>query len=187
VFNLLNDVGPQSAGAIVFYFTVYSFFGWIIENSYSLLTGEGFFKANFLKGPFKPMYGFAPVLLLLFISKHTHWAVIMSLCFLIPTAVEYLSGVMLSKLFNRQYWDYSNIPLQLHGHICLPFSLCWVILSFICLRWIHPGISTIYHNAEPYWGWIYSAVIFYFIAELIMAIRRHSLHAVPADKPTNPI
>lgn len=185
--SILNPLNLEGAAASVFYFTVYSFFGWLLENSYSFLTKEGFFKPNFLKGPFKPMYGFAPVLILFFITDQTNLAAVMCLCFLIPTLVEYLSGIMLQGLFNRQYWDYSNIPLQLHGHICLPFSVCWILLSFICLKWFHPVVSSLYGTMETYWSWFYPVVIFYFFTELLFAIRRHSLAAFSADKPTNTI
>ena len=40
------------------------------------------------------------------------------------TLVEYAAGL----LFNRQYtvWDYRTQPLNLHGQICLGFSLLWI-------------------------------------------------------------
>lgn len=177
----------MDAAEIVFYFTLYSFFGWMLENSYSFSTKEGFFKANFFKGPFKPMYGFAPILILLFINEQTHWTIVLSLCLFIPSLVEYISGAMLKKLFNRRYWDYSKMPWQLHGHICLPFSICWVLLSIICLQWIHPVISSFYAKMELYWNWMYPVALFYFLAELIWAVRRHSLTTVSTDKPTNTI
>jgi uncharacterized membrane protein len=185
--NMFNLVPLHGAADAVFYFTVYAFFGWLLENGYSFLTKEGFFKANFLKGPFKPMYGFAPVFLLALITEHTHWAAVLFMCFFIPTLIEYISGLMLKKLFKRTYWDYSKIPFQLHGHICLPFSICWIVLSFACLHWIHPGVSSLYGTVEPYWSWIYPAAIFYFAAELIFSIRRHSFTGISAEKPTNTI
>ena len=49
------------------------------------------------------------------------------------TGIEYAVG----RVFNRrhQVWDYRSMPLQLHGQICLPFSLAWCALSAgtICL------------------------------------------------------
>ncbi|WML54487.1 putative ABC transporter permease [Neobacillus sp. PS3-12] len=75
------------------------------------------------------MYGFVPVLLLFFITKQTRGTIVLFLCLFIPTLVEYLAGAMMKKVFHRPYWDYFNIPFQLHGHICLPFSICWVVLS----------------------------------------------------------
>ena len=40
------------------------------------------------------------------------------------TMVEYAAGL----LFNRSYavWDYRDQPMNLHGQICLPFSLIWM-------------------------------------------------------------
>jgi uncharacterized membrane protein len=38
--------------------------------------------------------------------------------------VEYAAGL----LVNRSYgvWDYRDVPLNIHGQICLPFCLLWV-------------------------------------------------------------
>ena len=45
------------------------------------------------------------------------------------TMVEYAAGL----LFNRSYavWDYRDQPLNLHGQICLPFSLVWLPLGLL--------------------------------------------------------
>ncbi|EKN71392.1 hypothetical protein BABA_01880 [Neobacillus bataviensis LMG 21833] len=177
----------EGAAAIVFYFTVYSFFGWLLENSYSFFTKREFFKENFLYGPFKPMYGFAPVLLVYLISPETNGLMMILLCFFIPTLVEYVSGAMLQKFFHKQWWDYSGTPMQLHGHICLPFSICWVFLSLAVVKWIHPAIASMYGVIEPYWAWVWSAAGLYFLADLVLAVRRHSLQNFLSDEPTNPI
>lgn len=43
------------------------------------------------------------------------------------TAIEYAVG----RLWNRDHriWDYRRQPLNLHGQVCLPFSLIWCALS----------------------------------------------------------
>lgn len=163
----------QAAAVIVFYFTVYSFLGWLLENSYNFLTKGKFIKDNFLYGPFKPMYGLAPIMLVYLITPETHWALVLLLCFIIPTLIEYVSGAMLQKLFHRQYWDYSDTPMQLHGHICLPFSLCWGVLSFIVLKWIHPAVGATYGVVEQLWSWTWPAVGLYFIADMVLTVRSH--------------
>ena len=50
------------------------------------------------------------------------------------TAVEFAAGF----LFNRSYrvWDYRNMPYNLKGQICLPFSLLWVSLGQVGM-WIY--------------------------------------------------
>lgn len=166
--------GGLAVAAITFYFTVYSFMGWLLENSYSFFTKGVFYKPNFLRGPFKPMYGFAPLILVYSITPDTAWIMVIIFCLLVPTAVEYVTGAILQKLFHRQWWDYSSMPMQLHGHICLSFSVCWFLLALISIKVIHPAMVFAYGMVEPFWSWLYLVVPLYFIAELLLAIRRHS-------------
>lgn len=51
----------------------------------------------------------------------------------IATAAELLAGVILNIYLGLGIWDYSNIPFNLLGQICLPFSLLWVALSVIAI------------------------------------------------------
>ncbi|MBS4193030.1 putative ABC transporter permease [Bacillus sp. FJAT-49705] len=171
--------------AIVFYFFVYSFLGWVLENSYSLATTRKFFKEGFFRGPFKPMHGFAPVLLVWFIGPSTHWSIILLLCLIIPTTVEYVSGFLLYTFFHRRWWDYSKIPMQLQGHICLSFSACWVFLSVICVKWIHPLLTSGYEFIDSYWIWLSPIIMLYFFAELFFSIRRHSPQRSSVSKEPN--
>lgn len=195
IINLLNGIEFQNpdlfnlegAAATIFYFTIYSLLGWLLENSYNFLTKREFLKPNFLYGPFKPMYGFTPVLLVYLISPESNIGVAMLFCLLIPTIVEYLTGAMLQKLFNRKWWDYTDAPMQLHGHICLSFSLSWMILSLLCIKWVHPGIVSLYDVVEPFWTWVWSAIGLYFLADLVLAIRKHSLQELMTEKANNQI
>lgn len=58
------------------------------------------------------------------------------------TLVEFLSGCFLNLFLGLNIWDYSDLPLNLLGQICLPFSLLWVGLSLIAIilddmiRWL---------------------------------------------------
>ncbi|WP_042462988.1 putative ABC transporter permease [Neobacillus dielmonensis] len=172
----------EGVAAILFYFMVYSFFGWMLENSFNLVTKGKFLKDNFLYGPFKPMYGIAPLLLVLLIRPGLHWGLAVLLCLVIPTVVEYISGTLLGKLFNRQWWDYSDMPLQLHGHICLPYSVCWTLLSLLFVKWIHPAVASFYLSVHPFWTWVWSAVGLYFLADLALTVRRHASTILVAEE-----
>jgi len=174
-FQTPDMINLESAADFIFYFTLYSLAGWLLENSYNYFTNGKFLKENFLFGPFKPMYGFAPVILIYLDKLELHWTIVLILCFAIPTIIEYLSGALLYKVFRRRWWDYSDSPLQLHGHISLPFCICWLVLAYSCLKWIHPAVEYIYQAAEPLWYWIWPAVSLYFIADLVMAVRKHSM------------
>lgn len=46
------------------------------------------------------------------------------------TAMEFTVGVIDNLLFGWQVWDYSDVPLNFAGQICLPFTMIWF---FICI------------------------------------------------------
>ena len=46
----------------------------------------------------------------------------------IITAVELVCGCLVNLTFGLGVWDYSHLPLNLLGQICLPFSLLWCAL-----------------------------------------------------------
>lgn len=48
---------------------------------------------------------------------------------LIVTAAEFCAGYVLNILLGLGIWDYSRLPLNLMGQICLPFSLIWWAVS----------------------------------------------------------
>lgn len=51
----------------------------------------------------------------------------------ITTAAELLAGVILNIYLGLGIWDYSQMPFNLLGQICLPFSLLWVALSIVAV------------------------------------------------------
>ncbi len=45
------------------------------------------------------------------------------------TMVEFVSGCILNLWLGLDVWDYSNLPLNLLGQICLPFCGLWILIS----------------------------------------------------------
>lgn len=52
---------------------------------------------------------------------------------LMITAVELVAGLILNVYMGLAIWDYSHIPFNLGGQICLRFSIAWVGLSLIAI------------------------------------------------------
>lgn len=50
------------------------------------------------------------------------------------TAVELAIGYVVNVRLGWAVWDYSALPLNLMGQICLPFTAVWLLLSI-------PGIA----------------------------------------------
>lgn len=48
---------------------------------------------------------------------------------LIITCLEFISGFFINIVLGWQVWDYSNLPFNILGQICLPFTLLWFLVS----------------------------------------------------------
>lgn len=49
------------------------------------------------------------------------------------TVIEFLSGVIINIVFKLNVWDYSNLPFNILGQVCLLFAVLWFGLSFIAI------------------------------------------------------
>ena len=54
------------------------------------------------------------------------------------TLIEFATGFALEKLFHARWWDYSNMPLNIMGYVCLIFSVIWGLACMVIVRWVHP-------------------------------------------------
>lgn len=51
----------------------------------------------------------------------------------IITALEFCAGVVLNIWLGLGVWDYSGLPFNILGQICLPFFLAWIPLAAIAI------------------------------------------------------
>lgn len=51
----------------------------------------------------------------------------------IITVLEFISGLALNIWLGLGIWDYSQMPFNLMGQICLPFTIVWVFLSILAI------------------------------------------------------
>lgn len=161
---------------LVFNFIIYSFIGWLIEETYAFIVDKRFKKEGFLIGPFKPMYGIAMTLLILYNSVlNIDGILLLVLCFFIPTTVEYVSGYMLKHIFNKVYWDYSNLKYNINGFITLKFSLYWTVLSFIGVKYIQPIFYSIYIRAEEFFQLFVIVSIITFTIDFYLTLKKFAM------------
>lgn len=49
------------------------------------------------------------------------------------TVLEFGFGYIFNIRLGLNVWDYSDMPLNIMGQVCLPYMLLWFILSFFCI------------------------------------------------------
>lgn len=47
----------------------------------------------------------------------------------IITMVEFYSGVVINMYLGWNAWDYSNLPFNILGQVCLPYSILWFFIA----------------------------------------------------------
>lgn len=52
----------------------------------------------------------------------------------IITLVEFVTGCYVNILLQLEVWDYSKLPMDVLGQICLPFSILWYFLSYLAIK-----------------------------------------------------
>ena len=52
---------------------------------------------------------------------------------IIITILEFIVGVVVNLILKWNIWDYSMLPFNILGQICLPFSLIWFLLSGVII------------------------------------------------------
>lgn len=124
----------------VLYFYIYSFLGWVYESILVSVREKRWANRGFLIGPICPIYGAGG---LLFAMMGTHLSIPMTflVCMVSSAVLEYTTGFTLEKLFHASWWDYSHMPLNLHGYICLPASLLFGTMGVLVSHLIHPIVS----------------------------------------------
>ncbi len=51
-------------------------------------------------------------------------------CMIIITTLEFACGIIVNGVYGLSVWDYSRMPLQVLGQICVPFMFIWYIISY---------------------------------------------------------
>ncbi|MBO6243180.1 MAG: putative ABC transporter permease [Clostridia bacterium] len=127
---------------ILMYFIIYSFLGWVMESIYRSVIERKLINTGFLAGPICPIYGIGANILILFFSFLEDKPIALFVAsIIILTLWEYVVGVLLEKMFNTKYWDYSNHKINYKGRICLTNSICWGVLGVVFVKYLHPFIQ----------------------------------------------
>lgn len=100
-------------------------------------------RSGVLFGPFNLLYGVGAVALSLMLYRyrnHGRW-----LSFLggmaIGSVVEYVCSWAMEVVFGSRSWDYSDMPFNLNGRICLLYSVFWGVLGVIWIKDIYPRMA----------------------------------------------
>ena len=127
---------------IILLFFIYAFAGWCMEVILKYRQYHRFINRGFLTGPICPIYGCGAVLITIVIgnlaSVESGLVMTFALSFVICGTVEYLTSLVLEKIFHARWWDYSQKPMNLHGRVWIGNLLLFGLAGVAIIHILNP-------------------------------------------------
>ena len=138
---------------VLAYFIIYSFLGFIVETIFGLLTkGVIESRQSCLYGPFCCIYGLGAAIMIPGLQKFKKNNLALFIAGAIEgSVIEYIISWIGEIIFHIKWWDYSNLPFNINGRICLIFTVFWGILALLLMRFINPYIEKAIDKIPKKW------------------------------------
>ena len=134
---------------------VYSVIGWIYESTYCTITEHKWANRGFLYGPLCPIYGTG------FIAMMAAWQAVLDagmsvapwqvfvVTALGSVVLEYVTSWAMEKLFNARWWDYSDMPLNINGRVCVPATILFGLMGLLVVYVLYTPTVQITDGVSP--------------------------------------
>lgn len=170
-----------------------SFAGVVVEMLWCLFR-NGYLesRSGLVYGPFNPVYGIGAVVMTLALYRYRNRSSSISFLggALVGSVIEYLLSWGQEALFGSTSWDYSHMPFNLDGRICLLYSLFWGILGVFWIKSIYPRTAQVILKIPNRFGkiltWVLTILLVLDCAVSLMAVGRWS-ERVLGDPPDSAV
>lgn len=121
-----------------------SFAGVVIELLWCLIT-NGYLesRSGLVYGPFNLLYGAGAVALTVCLYKFRNRGSWLSFLggMVVGSVVEYVCSWGQEVIFGSRSWDYSHMPFNINGRICLLYSVFWGFLGVFWIKNLYPRMA----------------------------------------------
>ncbi len=139
-YNIITNNNNGDDMYLINNFFIFSIMGHIFESIMFIFLNSNN-NSGILIGPITPVYGFGIVLIILInkiidkFNLNIIAKIIISflLYTIILSFIEFIGGVIIEKLFNKVFWDYTNHKFNWGHYISLEMALLWGIVSSLYL------------------------------------------------------
>lgn len=111
---------------VVMWFLTYSMMGWLVESIYMSFCNHKITNRGFAKGPFCPIYRFGALTVFFILRPYSDNSILLFfLGSFLATTLEFLTALVMKRIFGEIWWDYHEKPFNYRGIICLESSIAW--------------------------------------------------------------
>lgn len=132
--------------SFLFLFFAYSFLGWVGEVLYTAVTKRRYQDRGVLNGPLCILYGIGAHLISFALRdlSNDSWFFLAVFSAVYATVIEWVAGHILERTSHTRWWDYSDMPFNLDGYVCLGASALWGVLGVVAVKWGNPLLLALY-------------------------------------------
>ena len=133
------------------YFLIYSFLGFLLEVGFARVTRcpKRDRKCRCIL-PLCPVYGLGAVCILALAALLGDRPILLLPCAAVAaTAAEYAASLVYERVMKVSFWDYTHLPLNLGGRVCLLFSGYWLVLTPALLYLVQPWVARLTELIPP--------------------------------------
>ena len=158
-------LGEYSIASLIIMVAVISFLGFMLENTWLVLT-KGFFDNRNMTFPFLLGYGLLVVGMymivgtpekLCILGAHVSYRtagqkylIYFVLSFLIVTIGEIILGHFVEKVFGFEYWNYTRLPLHITKYTSIPTSIGFALIITAFMGKCFAPIMTVINNISEH-------------------------------------
>lgn len=123
---------------MILWFLTYSILGWIVESIYMSICNRKLTNRGFAKGPICPIYGVGALTVFVILKPYSHNMLLLFLFgSILATTLEYVTAIIMNKMFGEIWWDYTDKPFNYKGILCLESSIAWGFYTIILFTFLH--------------------------------------------------
>lgn len=159
-----NKKEKTKVSELVWLFVIGCLVGFVLETLWHFFkNGEWINKQGLLYGPFKPIYGFGLIFVVLIMNNYREkkfWQKFI-IGVILGSAFEYFGSLFQEYIFGTSTWNYSHFNFNIGGRIYLPYCLAWGVIAVFCVDVIYPLFKKLINKVNKK---------FYKITTIIVAI-----------------
>ena len=120
--------------------------GWLGECIYCSIAHHRIINRGFLTGPLCPIYGCGVLIMELIIKICSYFPpnykifIVPVLAVLLCDTLEFMTSLIMEKMFHARWWDYSDKFLNIQGRICFRHTVIWALVSMLYVYILKPQL-----------------------------------------------
>lgn len=133
---------------VVLIFFLGAFLGKVFETILYLVLKQKLINTGSLFGPWIPIYGIGAIILYYLKPLKKNPILLFIAAMFLSGGLEYITGLVLDKVFHMRLWEYKNMFLNIQGYICflsvLSFGICGLLFNYL----VQPLFDKLYNEIK---------------------------------------